>query len=239
MNGKARNNNVYVKKIEKIGKYSVWLVDGQYIRKEINENFVEYDHHYNHRFVPKYELWIDEETNPEERKLFINDMFREVGLIKTGENYGEAVKISDFFEKKERVANNKKNNTDWLGKNRKELVEKICKKFLSHYSGKVGVWLVDGKMVRDFFLVDYAEGGHDKVYNFIPKNEIWIEEALSDSEIDFIILHELHERFLMSQGKKYSEAHKSATLVEDYYRDHPEGLEERIKKEIENNNSAK
>lgn len=236
MNGKFKDKKVYLKKLEDVGKYSVWLTDGAYIRKEINENFVEYDHHYNHRFIPKNELWIDEETNPEERKFFINHMFVELGMLKAGEGYDDAVKRANFFEKKERSAGLKKNREYWLRQNKKELMERVYKKFLSHYSGKVGIWLVDGKLVRDFFLLDYAEGGHDKVYLFIPKNEIWIDEILPDEEIDFIVLHELHERFLMSRGEKYSEAHKSATLVEDYYRDHPDGLGDRIKKEMENNN---
>ncbi|MCK6462312.1 MAG: hypothetical protein L6Q29_00605 [Candidatus Pacebacteria bacterium] len=229
----AKDKNIYVKKIEKIRDYNVWLVDGQYVRKVINENFVEYDHHYNHSFVPKRELWIDEETNPEERKFFINHMFVEMGLIKVGEGYDEAVKKADFFEKKEREAENNKNHFR-APKNRKELLETVRKKILEESGEKIKIWLVDGKLVRDFFLVEYAEGGHDKVYSFIPKNEIWIDEVLSPEERKFIILHELRERFLMSLGKKYSEAHKSATLVEDYYRDHEDKLEERIKEEIQN-----
>jgi len=238
MKGKIRDKQIYIKKIEDIGQYSVWLVDGQYVRKTINENFVEYDHHYNHKKVPKNELWIDEESNPEEWKFFINHMFVELGMLKVGENYNDAIAKADSFEKKERGAELEKNRLGWLKKNKKELMEKVYKKFLSHYSGMVNVWLVDGKLVRDFFLVDYAEGGHDKVYAFIPKNEIWIDEALADDEIDYIVLHELHERFLMSQGKKYSEAHKRATLVEDYYRDHPEELGERIKEEMEQEESS-
>ncbi len=30
---------------------------------------------------------------------------------------------------------------------------------------------------------------------------------------------------------------RGATIVEDYYRDHPEGLEKRIKEEMEKNNT--
>ena len=32
------------------------------------------------------------------------------------------------------------------------------------------------KFGQKFFLLDYCEGGHDKVYPFIPKNEVWIEK---------------------------------------------------------------
>ena len=98
------------------------------------------------------------------------------------------------------------------------------------------MWLVDGNLVRSFFLLDYCEGGHDLVYPFIPKNEIWIEEAISPQERKFIILHELHERHLMDQGKSYKNAHIGATEVEDYYRENPkEDLEAKIKEEMQKN----
>lgn len=231
----SRDKNIYVKKIETIGSCKIWLVNGSYIRKAINENFVEYDHHWRRKFIPKNEFWIDQETNPEEWKFFIHHMFVEKGLIKNGEDYKEAEKRADSFEEKERGAELKKKHLLGFKKDRKKLLEKVKKKILNDYGGKIQIWLVDGKTVRDFFLTEYAEGGHDKIYPFIPKGEIWIDEVLSKDEIKFIILHELHERRLMSRGKKYSEAHKSATLVEDYYRDHPQGLEKRTQEEMNEN----
>jgi hypothetical protein len=91
---------------------------------------------------------------------------------------------------------------------------------------------VNGKAVRDYCDVEYAEGGHGLVYSYIPKNEIWIENSLSTRETQFIVLHELHERNLMSKGKDYHHAHLGATIVEDYYRDHPDEIDQRIKEEI-------
>ena len=114
------------------------------------------------------------------------------------------------------------------------MLEKIKGKIVEKHSGKVKVWLVDGNLVRSFLLLDYCEGGHDLAYPFIPKNEIWIEEAISPEERKFIILHELHERYLMSQVKSYKNAHIGATEVEDHYRENPkEDLEARIKEEME------
>lgn len=227
-----KDKNIYLKKIDKIGDYEVWLVDGSYVRKVVNENFVEYDYHFNHDFIPKNEFWIDEQTNHNEWKFFIDRMFLEQGLIRTGENNKEASERGSLLESKERKDELKKDHLEGLFKNRSELLAGIKKKILSEYSGKVKTWLVDGKMVRDYFMVDYASGGHDKVYGFIPKDEIWIDEVLHPNEIKFIILHELSERRLMSSGKKYSEAHKSATLTEDYYRDHELEIENKIKEEI-------
>lgn len=227
-----KTKNARIKKIETIGDYDVWLVDGEYVRKEINENFVEYDDHYGHRFIPRNELWIDEETNPDERRFFINHMFVEIGLLQNGESYDDAAREADREEEQRRTIELKEQNLLPLKKRPRELLNRIRTKMLPQYSGSVSVWLVRGRLVRDFFLVEYAEGGHDKVYTFIPKNEIWIDEVLSAKEVGFIVLHELHERRLMAGGKTYRAAHKIATLVEDYYRDHPKELDDRIQKEI-------
>ncbi len=228
-----KDKKIYLKKIGKAGDYEVWLVDGSYVRKVINENFVEYDYHFNHSFIPKNEFWIDEQTNHSEWRFFTDRMLAEQDLIKAGKSEKEASEKSALLEKKERKSElRKRHSADELIKNRSDLSLKIKKKILGEYDGKIKIWLVDGKSVRDFYFIDYAEGGHDKVYDFIPKDEIWIDEVLHPEEIKFIVLHELSERRLMSEGLKYSEAHKRATLVEDYYRDHKAETEEKIKDEI-------
>src|SRR3990167_4237769 len=206
----SKNKNIYIKKIKSINGYDIWLVNGSYIRKNINENFVEYDHHLNHSFVPKNELWIDEETNPDEWRFFTDHMFTEPNLVKkTGKDIKEVAEEADVLEKQERETELKKKHLYKLKNNHKELLDKVRKKFLEEYGNdNVKIWLVDGKMVRNFFFVEYAEGGHDKVYDFIPENEIWIDEILPPKEIKFIIFHELRERNIMLRGKKYQKAHK-------------------------------
>lgn len=229
---KNHKSNIYIKKIDTIGKISVWLVDGEYIRKNIDENFVEFDEHYRFSFIPKNEFWIDHETEVEERPFFIDHLLVERGFIEKGYGYKEANAKADLHEKRQRMKLMVLKKLAKLKKHRGELINKIHKKLLKKYSKNVNVWLVDGALVRDFFLVEYSEGGHDRVYPFIPKNEVWIEHILSPKEIRFITLHELHERFLMGEGKSYKDAHKGATIVEDRFRDNPKGLEKRIKEEI-------
>ena len=175
----SKNKNIYIKKIKSTNNYDVWLVDGSYIRKNINENFVEYDHHLNHSFVPKDELWIDNETNTDEWKFFMDHMFTEIELTqkkgKDIENKKDITEKADILEKKEREAELKKKRLYKLKNNPEKLLNKIKRKFLEKYSNdNIKIWLVDGRMVRDFFFVEYAEGGHDKVYGFIPENEILI-----------------------------------------------------------------
>jgi len=230
------NKNIYVKKINTVGDRAVWLVDGALIRKEINENFVKCAGSNHFGFIPKNEFWIDEDLDPKEYHYFIDRFIYEKGLLDSGENYAKADKKADEFEKNERQNSVEVRQISKSSLNKKDLLEKIKKREMGKYNGKIKVWLVDGNLVRSFFLLDYCEGGHDLVYPFIPKNEIWIEEVLSPEERKFIILHELHERYLMSQSRSYKNAHIGATEVEDYYRENPkEDLEARIKEEMGRN----
>ena len=65
---------------------------------------------------------------------------------------------------------------------------------------------MEGSLVRSFFSLITAKAGTIWFIHLSP-NEIWIEEAISPKERKFIILHELHERHLMSLGKSYKNAH--------------------------------
>lgn len=231
------NKNIYIKKINTVGDYAVWLVDGALVRKEINENFVKCTDK-NTSFMPKNEFWIDGDLDPKEYQYFIDRFIYERGLMDSGKNYTEADKKADEFEKEERQNSNEVRQIAKSDPDKKDLLKKIKKRIIKKLSGEIKIWLVDGNLVRSFFLLDYCEGGHDKVYPFIPKNEIWVEEAISPKERKFIILHELHERHLMSQGKSYKNAHIGATEVEDYYRENPkEDLRARIKEEMRKNDN--
>jgi hypothetical protein len=231
------HENIYIKNIGEHSGLSVWLVDGERVRKDIDENFVQYDHHARFRFIPANEIWIDQETNEDERKYFLENISREREFMAQGMTLEEAVEKADKIEARERRDSPRIKNILNAHHARKTALEKIRKEKLNKYStDAIHVYLVYGEFVRDFYLVEYAEGGHDLVYPFIPKGEVWIEEVLHKTEREFIILHELHERFLMSQGKNYPHAHKGATIIEDHFREHPEGLEVRIQEELEKNN---
>lgn len=230
----GKKHPAHIKHIDTIGHFAVWLVDGGYIRKELNENFVKFDHHEHFSFIPQNELWIDMETDPAERQVFIGHFLAEESLIRSGVSKESAHDTANILEEHEREKIFQKDFAS-LKNDREALLARVKLTLLSEYSNEfVRVWLIDGKLVRDFFFIEYAEGGHDRVYTFIPAGEVWVEEVLSFTERPFIILHELHERILMSMehGKKYPEAHQGATIVEDYYRNHPDETEERILKEL-------
>ncbi|MFH1425417.1 MAG: hypothetical protein ABIG28_01655 [archaeon] len=61
----------YLKKFGKVGKYVVWIVDENYIWTNIDEEFTNFGQHYNFKFIPKNELWINDDLAVEERDFVL------------------------------------------------------------------------------------------------------------------------------------------------------------------------
>ena len=81
--------------------------------------------------------------------------------------------------------------------------------------GPLTIGIVDGKIVRSYLDPEFVLGGHDLVYNYIPKNEVWVEGKMDPREIPFVLEHELEERKRMdTEGLTYDIAHESALVAE-------------------------
>lgn len=205
------DKKIYVKKVDKINETDIWIVDGKKIRSELDIEFVNFGHHFIFPYIPRSEFWLDKEAAPNERCFYVNRMLTECDLISKGISYPEARKFTDKKEKAER----KKRSVKTLEKilNKKDLQEKSHCQLLKKLENGINIWLVHGKIVRDVFDIDFTEGGHDLVYNYVPKNEVWIDNDLLASERPFVILHELFERSLMSE-LSYDKAHEKASRLE-------------------------
>lgn len=222
----------YLKKIDNISGLRIWLVDGQYIRNHIDKEFTNFGQHYRFKFIPVTELWIDKENDPGEEKYFIDHLLVEHKLMAQGLNYEQALDKADVAERRERSRS--RIVKQWSKKNNIELiVRKIHQKLIPIYSiAQVKTWLVDGQTVRDFFYIDFTEGGHDLVYPFVPTGEIWLDNDNNPAELKFIFLHELHERNLMLRGWTYDKAHRNSSCLEYSCRQHPNLIDKKIAQEI-------
>lgn len=231
----------YIKKIGKISDFIVWQVDGAYVRRSIDAEFTNLGQHYRFNFIPKKEFWIDKEFGKDnEEKFFIDHLLIEYKLMDQGKSYQFAITKADTIEKAERSKSLFYREERRKAKNKEALIKEIHKRELKEYSKeKLKVWIVDGNLVRDAFFIDFTEGGHDRVYNFIPKNEVWIDNDVSQKERKFVLLHELHERYLMGLGWEYStktkSAHYAASKVEYYCRHHPKELDKMLKEVVRKN----
>lgn len=245
----VKKNKPYIKKYGVAKDFVVWIVDGRHIRANMDEEFTNFGQHYMFNFIPKNEFWIDKKYGDEsEIKYFIDHMYTEFVLMREGKSSSLALRKANAVEREERKKERPRLKK-CLG-----YVNQIHKKKLKRYeTKKVKVWIVNGKLVRDFFFIDFTEGGHDLIYPFVPKNEIWIDDDLSPQERKFVLLHELHERNLMSEdlGSGYAEkrtwkefkniyntvyatAHRAASRLEKHYRHNPKEIYSKIREEIRN-----
>lgn len=93
--------------------------------------------------------------------------------------------------------------------------EDFFKEALQYENALATVYLVDGEYVRNNMDVNFTEGGHYAVYDFIPEGEIWIDFDVTPSEVKFVIVHETIELYLMLEKDfEYDDAHDEANTVE-------------------------
>lgn len=101
-----------------------------------------------------------------------------------------------------------------------------------YLSKDIKVYLVDRNLVRKQYYKTFVEGGHDRIYAFIPKGEIWIDSKVSNRKKMLVTLHEAIERNEMGKGIGYNKAHRKANGVESYFKREPSGLLERMIEEM-------
>jgi hypothetical protein len=201
---------------------SVWIVDGPYVRAHLDEEFTNFGHHLVFACIPEHEFWLDKEAKNDEQKFFIHHLLIEHRLMAAGvpdERAREAANKSELAER------NKAGDLHRLTKggtlpDPREVHVRLWKQL----TNGVSVWIVNGRLVRSVFNIDFTEGGHDHVYEFVPEHEVWIDDDVAEIERPYVLLHELHERNLMAKGATYDDAHEESSRREYYFRHHPNEL---------------
>jgi hypothetical protein len=217
----------YLEKIEELGDLQVWIVDGSYIRSHKDEEFTNFGQHYRYPYIPTNELWIDREAKHDEQQFFIDHLLVEHRLMAKGVPYEKALPAADRRERKERRRAGDVGRLTHHGEtlpDGKDVHERLWQKLKNGLS----VWIVNGRLVRSVFDIDFTEGGHDCIYEFVPENELWIDDAIEESERGYILLHELHERNRMAKGWPYDKAHAESSRLEYRCRHHPDELHDAL-----------
>lgn len=207
----------------------VWIVDGSYIRTHIDEEFTNFGEHYAYPYIPKKEFWIDQGVGPKEQEFFIAHMKREYRMMERGVPQDEALQAGDAAEERER-----KKAGDVTRLTQGGVLPdpaKVHSKLWKRLENGVQVWIVNARLVRSVFDDDFASGGHFHVYEYIPENEVWIDDTLKPAERPYALLHELHERNLMEKGWDYDRAHADSSKLEHHVRLHPTELHDALSAE--------
>lgn len=203
---------LYIAEYGRVDDINVRIVSGQYVRENLDEEFTNFGQHYRFRFIPVNEFWLDQQNAPGEESFFVRHLLIEHKLMAQGMNYEKALERADAAELAERSKTKPALEGEALLKSGRtaELMGRIHKQFLEEYGTDVKVWVVDGELVRNLCFIDFTEGGHDKVYRFVPEKEVWLDDDLMPEERRLVLLHEMHERYLMAHGWPYSKAHKDS-----------------------------
>jgi hypothetical protein len=217
----------YLRKDDQRGDLQVWIVDGSYIRGHIDEEFTNFGQHYRYPYIPKHELWIDKEAKPDEHLFFIEHLLVEHDLMSKGMSYKEAIVQADRVEQKERRRTGDLQKVTHHGKQLPD-ANVVHEQLWKTLESGAQVWVVNGRLVRSVFDIDFTAGGHDHVYEFVPEGEVWIDDDVTEKERGFVLLHELHERNQMAKGMPYSKAHVESSRLEFRCRHHPDELHDAL-----------
>jgi signal peptidase I len=204
----------YIKLYRQLGPYSVWIVDGEWLRKNKDIDFTNFGYHGDKPYIPDKEWWLDVDLGVIEYRFYLENVMTRYFAVKEGATTDEARILGDKAEKKERAKANP-------SKYKNISSEDIKKKYVGKI-GDVNVYIVAGDEVR-VLDEDYAEGGHDIVYPYVkPSYSIWLDDSLKKKAYRLILVHEFYERSMMAFGMKYERAHYRASIIELWCRDYPQ-----------------
>ena len=191
----------------------VYVVDGGWVRRELDIEFTNFGVHGRHPFIPPDEVWIDVADNLDDFAFYVTNAALVCARQLTGVPYETALAQAAEAEVTERVmagdATNANANAD------------VRLALIGHAADGVSVWMVSGRLVRSRMYLDFTMGGHDLVYAFIPQREVWIDDDVTPFEREYVLAHELHERHTMARGADYATAHPMASFLELDMRRHP------------------
>lgn len=90
---KIKLKNIYLQKRETINnKYTVWLVDGDRIRREIFPDFGFDGNWYDYNFIPENEIWIDGNISCSEYIYSLTAGKHSIEMLEAGEDYDAMTK---------------------------------------------------------------------------------------------------------------------------------------------------
>jgi hypothetical protein len=197
-----------LRELRTIGTITVYEVDGLWIRHHLEPDFNDFGSWPRFRSIPKQEFWIDREGHAGEHDFYLVNLLAERKALLRGADLEAASTVGAEAEERARYESEPPKPSD--------AVDKVKLQKLRTLPNGVTVWLVNGELVRSWLFVEYTEGGHDLVYDWIPSGEIWIDDDVEPQERALVMTHEIVERDLMSRHHlSYDDAHELALRRED------------------------
>lgn len=214
--GRTRLSGIYRVRLGKREGQRIWLVEGARVVRFVYPAFIMGGNDQRYRFNPDDEVWIDNRIGIEEFEYTVAHELIERKLMRErGYSYDRAHKAGLALElsmrKRDQKRALKREKTCALP------VQGVYRRFLRS-TGGVKIWIVDGPKVRQHLDGDYVFAGHGYKYDFIPKDEIWLDSAMSVEQAHFALFHELRERRMIADGIDYDVAYPEALALESQER---------------------
>jgi hypothetical protein len=225
--------------------FAIWIVDGAVIRHEIYHEFVYGGNVQRYPWTPKQEIFIDNAISADEYEYTLaHELYERDLMAKRGLSYDEAhdsalmlehrMRLRDLTACKQHeaelplVSTLDDDSVRELPLPDSIRLKDIYRQHLAKRDG-IAIWIVDGPTVRREIYPDFGMSGNDKVYFFIPKGEIWIDNSASCEETEYSIASELEERKLMANGIGYDLAYQAALKIVIRMRDQTDRLISRMR----------
>lgn len=204
----------YLRCLSRQDGVTAWRVDGHFVRDHVDVEFTNGHHHFSRRYIPINEIWLDRDARgAREWAYWLLHQRIERALMSGGVPYLRAFALASRVEQRERLLAHGLDSRP----SHSEVGRAVRLRRLGRIDGREA-WLVSGKSVRDLAYADFTLGGHGFRFAFIPKTEIWIDNAVSRLERPAILHHEAVEVSLMARGMTYLEAHRLASRAEARFR---------------------
>jgi hypothetical protein len=185
------------------------LVDGAFIRNHLDVDFTNGAHDLTRRYIPRGEIWVDRDAPGAGEVPILVTCYREQRAhMAAGAPYLLALLRANRTERRLRRAALRDPHLPLSAAR-----ARVRRQHVGALDGDA-VFVVDGRGVRDRFDPNFTQGGHHWRYRFIPRREIWIDDAVAERELDATLAHEAHELALMRKGARYEAAHESALALE-------------------------
>lgn len=202
--------------LDNIAGFSIYEVDGDLIR-ESDPDFQVGGQPYRYSFIPSDELWIDKNFDMNDTQYLIDYLLEEYILMFDGKSYTEAARNAEHVMNRERSR-----SLDLYGYNVPKNQADYFHKEIYGNATNVKVWIVDSFRVITLLDENFFESGNDRIYRYIPIEEIWIADDIDRNELNYVLLHELHERALMLNYRfPYDLAHRQSIELEFAARKNP------------------
>ncbi len=199
--GPVRLSGIYRLLIGRRENQNVWIVDGEKVCLQLFPDFIMGGNDQRYRFNPPGDMWIDNRIGIEElHYTSAHELIERKFMLERGWSYDRAHEEGGLLvEKRMRARNNR-------------FVANRGEPYRAYYGRRNGmsVWIVDGPLVRDTLNPDFCYATHDLKSEFVPAGEIWLDSAMAVEEAIYSLRHQVIERELLLQGRKWGTAYETA-----------------------------